>query len=69
LITGDQHGWSSKGVVVAFVAATILAAAFVIAELRQQRPMLDMSYFRHPTYIGATIATLGSAALVFGSVD
>jgi EmrB/QacA subfamily drug resistance transporter len=63
LITGNQHGWSSNGVVAAFVASAILAAAFVIGELRQQRPMLDMSYFGRPTYIGATIATLGSATV------
>jgi EmrB/QacA subfamily drug resistance transporter len=63
LITGNQHGWSSQRVVVAFVAAAILAVAFFIAELKQERPMLDMSYFRHPTYIGATVATLASASV------
>jgi EmrB/QacA subfamily drug resistance transporter len=61
LITGNQHGWSSQRVLVAFVAAAVLAVAFVIAELKQERPMLDMSFFRHPTYIGATVATLASA--------
>src|ERR1700722_8225026 len=61
LITGNQHGWGSQSVVGAFVAAAILAVAFVIAETRQERPMVDLSYFRRPTYVGATIATLGSA--------
>jgi EmrB/QacA subfamily drug resistance transporter len=63
LITGNQHGWGSQSVVGTFVAATILAVAFVIAETRQERPMVELSYFRHPTYIGATIATLGSATV------
>lgn len=63
LITGNQHGWGSQSVVRAFVAAAILAVAFVIAETRQERPMVDLSYFRHPTYVGATIATLGSATV------
>lgn len=63
LISGNQHGWSSKRVVVALVTALVLAIAFFIAELKQERPMLDLSYFRYPTYIGATIATLASATV------
>jgi hypothetical protein len=62
LIAGNQHGWGTQRVRVAFVAAAVLAVVFVIAELKQERPMLDMSCFGHPTYIGAAVATLALAA-------
>jgi EmrB/QacA subfamily drug resistance transporter len=61
LITGNKHGWSDECVLVSFVTAAVLAVAFVIAQLTQERPMLDLSFFRHPTYLGAIVATLASA--------
>ena len=45
-----------------FAAAGVLFVLFIFIELRQERPMLDLSFFRNPTYVGANIAGLSFAA-------
>src|SRR6201746_1308371 len=35
---------------------------FVVVEKRQARPMVDFSFFRRPTYVGANIAQFAFAA-------
>ena len=47
------------------VGALVLFALFIVIELNQSRPMLDLSYFRKPTYLGANLAQLSLAAGVF----
>jgi EmrB/QacA subfamily drug resistance transporter len=61
LISGNHAGWGSRSVVMEFVAAGLLFAAFLVIELSQRRPMLDLSFFRRPTYIGANIAGVAYA--------
>ncbi|BBD97018.1 MFS transporter [Sphingobium amiense] len=62
LISGNRRGWSDPQIVAALIASAVLFAAFIIAEKRQRRPMLDLSFFRRPTYIGANLAGLAYAA-------
>ncbi|SEJ97295.1 MFS transporter [Pseudomonas sp. NFR16] len=61
LITGNHEGWASNGIVLEFACSGTLFALFLLVETRQQRPMLDLSFFRRPTYIGANIAGLAYA--------
>ncbi|KQR81869.1 hypothetical protein ASG35_05535 [Burkholderia sp. Leaf177] len=56
LIEGNKRGWSDHWIVAELVGAVILFILFVVVERRQARPMLDLSYFRKPTYLGATLA-------------
>lgn len=62
LICGNRDGWSNIKIVSEFIAATVLFIAFVVAEKKQARPMLDLKFFRKPTYVGANIAGVSYAA-------
>lgn len=58
-------GWGSAKVVASLGASAVLLAVFVIIELVQQRPMLDLSLFRVPTFTGGLIAAFGLSASLF----
>jgi EmrB/QacA subfamily drug resistance transporter len=62
LISGNHQDWRSPTIAAEFVGATVLFGAFLAIELKQSRPMLELRYFRRPTYIGANIAGLAYAA-------
>lgn len=62
LISGNHEGWNNTAVQFEFLGALVLFALFLLAEVVQKRPMLDLSFFRSPTYVGACIATLVFAA-------
>ncbi|CAN5206981.1 N/A [soil metagenome] len=62
LISANREGWGSRVILGELAAALVLFAVFVAAELKQTRPMLDLRFFRNPTYIGASIASVAYAA-------
>ena len=66
LIEANSHGWGSTRIVGAFALAAVSLAAFVLLELRQRRPMLDLTLFRNPTFSGANVAMLLVALAMFG---
>jgi EmrB/QacA subfamily drug resistance transporter len=53
LIETNTHAWDSTRVLSLFALAAVSLAAFVMLELRQRVPMLDLSLFRNPTFSGA----------------
>jgi EmrB/QacA subfamily drug resistance transporter len=63
LIESSTHSWGSHRVVGSLAAAALLLALFVVAELRQRRPMFDLSLLRNPTFVGG----LGSAFAISAS--
>jgi len=62
LISGNHAGWTNRGIAIEFGLAGLLFLGFIVVELKQSRPMLDLTFFRRPTYIGANIAGLVYAA-------
>jgi EmrB/QacA subfamily drug resistance transporter len=62
LISGNRYGWDSLKILSEAFLAMALFAAFILVEKRQSRPMLDLRFFREPTYIGANIAGVAYAA-------
>jgi EmrB/QacA subfamily drug resistance transporter len=62
LISANHLGWSSLPVRVELLAAAILFVAFLLIEIKHPRPMLDLSFFRRPTFVGANVASLAFAA-------
>src|SRR5215510_7552115 len=53
LIETNTHAWGSARVLSLFALAAVSLTAFVLLELRQRVPMLDLSLFRNPTFSGA----------------
>ena len=62
LIRGNHKGWESTEVQSEFATAAVLFMIFVFVELRQELGMLDLSYFRNLTFVGANLAGLSFAA-------
>jgi EmrB/QacA subfamily drug resistance transporter len=58
-------GWGQTKVVVLLSSAAVLLVAFLIIELVQRQPMLDLSLFRVPTFVGGLIAAFGMSASLF----
>ncbi len=62
LINGQAHGWTSSTAIAGFVGGLAGLAIFLAAENIQQRPMLDLSLFRNPRFIGGVWAMFAYAA-------
>jgi EmrB/QacA subfamily drug resistance transporter len=62
LISGNHDGWTSPHVLAESTAALLFLVVFVLVEQHQARPMVDFSFFRRPTYLGANIAQFTFAA-------
>ena len=65
LIKGNDKGWGSTEIVSLLLGAAVLRAVFLIAELRQKRPMLDLSLFQKPAFTGASIVALAISSSMF----
>src|SRR5437763_7857601 len=66
LISTNHHSWTSTRVLSLFVVAAVALAVFVLLELRQRIPMLDLSLFRNPTFAGANAVMLLVGLAMFG---
>jgi EmrB/QacA subfamily drug resistance transporter len=66
LLRGNDEGWSSAKIVASLAGAAVLMALFLAAELRQERPMFDLSLFRNRSFSGVSVATFGIGAGMFG---
>jgi EmrB/QacA subfamily drug resistance transporter len=68
LVRGNQHGWTSLGIVTPLVLGTLLVIAFVAWELRTEAPMLPMEFFRNRTFTLTNVASLFMFFGMFGSI-
>ena len=66
LIEANTYGWTSTRILAIFAIAAIALTAFVLLELRQRVPMLDLSLFRDPTFTGANLTMLLVSLAMFG---
>ncbi len=62
LINGQAHGWSAYRTLTGFAGGGLSLMAFIMAERLQERPMLDLTLFRLPRFIGAVLAMFAYAA-------
>ena len=65
LLRGNDEGWGSTLIVCSLAGSALLFAAFVAIERRQERPMLDLSLFRRPAFVGVSAGTLAVGAGMF----
>jgi EmrB/QacA subfamily drug resistance transporter len=66
LIEANTYGWTSDRILGAFAVAAVMLGAFVLLELHQRIPMLDLSLFRNGTFAGANLAVFLVALSMFG---
>jgi EmrB/QacA subfamily drug resistance transporter len=66
LIEANNYGWTSIRIVSLFVVAAVALVVFVVLELRQRAPMLDLSLFKNSTFAGANAVMLLVALAMFG---
>jgi EmrB/QacA subfamily drug resistance transporter len=66
LIEANTYGWTSGRILGSFAVAVVLLVAFVLLEMHQRIPMLDLSLFRNGTFVGANTAVLLVALAMFG---
>ena len=65
LIRGNAEGWGSPMILGLFAASVLLLLSFVAIELRTRQPMLDLSLFRKPAFVGAQIVAFCLHASMF----
>ena len=65
VLRGNAEGWSSAQILGSLIGGGVLLAVFVAVEHMQARPMLDLDLFRHPGFVGVSIATFCIGAGMF----
>jgi len=53
LIEANNYGWTSATIVALFVTAAVAGVAFLWVEMRSSSPMLQLKFFRNPTFAAA----------------
>jgi EmrB/QacA subfamily drug resistance transporter len=65
LVQGNAKGWSSPTIVGLLVGSGVLMVVFLVAELVQRDPMLDLKLFRRPAMDGVSLAAFTLSASIF----
>ena len=65
VLRGNAEGWSSAQILGSLIGGGVLLAVFVAVEHMQTRPMLDLDLFRHPGFVGVSVATFCIGAGMF----
>ncbi|MGI9557450.1 MAG: MFS transporter [Solirubrobacterales bacterium] len=66
LVEANGLGWSSATILALLAVAVVGLVAFVLVELRQRSPMLDVRLFRNRTFAGATTVAVIQTFSMFG---
>jgi len=65
LIESSQKSWGDAVVLGCLIASVVLIIAFVLLEQRRSAPMLDLSLFRRPAFVGASLVAFALSASLF----
>lgn len=66
LVEGAQIGWSAVPVIVMLVACAVMLTGFAVIEMRERRPVFDLSLFAEPRFV---VMCLMPVVLAFGFVS
>jgi EmrB/QacA subfamily drug resistance transporter len=66
LIEANTYGWTSARILALFAVAAVGFAVFILLELRQRVPMLDLKLFKNGTFAGANSVMLLVGLAMFG---
>jgi len=65
ILRGNASGWTSPLILLSLVGGVLVLILFVALELRQDRPMFDVTLFRQRGFVGVSVATFCIAAGMF----
>jgi EmrB/QacA subfamily drug resistance transporter len=65
IIRGNANGWGSTLIVSLFAGSVVLLVAFVVSQFMQENSMFDMSLFRKPAFIGASVTAFAVSSAMF----
>jgi EmrB/QacA subfamily drug resistance transporter len=65
LIQGNDKGWGSTEILSCLIASVVLFSAFLVVELRQKRPMFDLTLLRRPAFAGASLVGFTISSSIF----
>lgn len=63
MLLAPENGWTDLAVAGALLASALLAAAFVVTEMRALHPMLDLTLFRSARFVGVQVLAASPAFL------
>jgi EmrB/QacA subfamily drug resistance transporter len=66
LIEANTYGWTSPRILTAFAIAAVSMVAFILLEMHQRLPMLDLGLFRNRGFAGANTVMLLVGLAMFG---
>jgi EmrB/QacA subfamily drug resistance transporter len=66
VIEAPSEGWTSTGVLMAFVLAAALLAGFAVQQRRVSEPLLDLALFRNPRFSAASSTIMVLFFALFG---
>ncbi len=66
LIEAGERGWSDPVILAAFAVAAIILPLFIMVELRTERPMIPLHFFKSRTFTGANVDSFMIAFLITG---
>jgi EmrB/QacA subfamily drug resistance transporter len=65
LVRGNDEGWSSATTVSFIAAAVVLMILFFVNERRTNDPMLDLSLFTRPAFVGVSVVAITISSSIF----
>jgi EmrB/QacA subfamily drug resistance transporter len=68
IIEAPRHGWMDPHTLVAVAIAAVLLGSFVRWELRNEHPMLQISFFRNPRFSAANVSITLVFFALFGTI-
>jgi len=66
LIESNNYGWTSTRILISFAVAALALTAFILVELHQRLPMLELGLFRNRVFAGANTVMLLVGLAMFG---
>jgi EmrB/QacA subfamily drug resistance transporter len=66
LLRGNDHGWAAPTTLASFTGGAVLLVLFVVAQIREERPMVDLGLFRRRAFVGAQTTAFLLSCSYFG---
>ncbi len=60
IIQAPESGWASPLILTLLSLSAVLLIAFIVIETRMTKPMLDLSLFRYPRFVGVQVLPIGT---------